>query len=267
MNDLLLYNYADVIPGKTVILMASHHGSSTGTNSELIDLFYKYGALDVQIVISAGIHNQHSHPSAPELLPFNGKAGTPPEQGDVLTTVEGNDYQVFSTQHLDNEKGSIVFKSCQDSHALYTKRKGEHIDTSGCHQPGLPAPYRNLEQIRARSIQDAVFMNPSVDTKDEILKTWFFLSKKGRRMPVFSGKTLTVIEHQLKLLGTSLISLERSIWDFYEALGNLALTWGDIPAEERQLKVNKEADERIRQLDNKHEDGYRNHCLPLSKPL
>lgn len=131
--DIIDENLKEEIKGKKVVIAASHHGSITGTDEELLKKFK--GAKQVHVVVSAGIDNRHHHPSSPLLMQnqpgepmtdgsevkgFEQKKSTG-TSGDMDVDQQEPRYSVYYTQNLEGQKGSIVYKAKGKTSAIYSK--------------------------------------------------------------------------------------------------------------------------------------------------
>lgn len=113
--------------GKRVIIAASHHGSETGNNKALFELFSN--AEQVFIVISAGCDNTYNLPSAKELIEDKEKGEARPDGSHLSTPIKDEmdtdvttRYAIYNTQNLKDGKGSVVYKSDGSVSAIYSKQ-------------------------------------------------------------------------------------------------------------------------------------------------
>lgn len=216
VDDLLSAPYRkDLFLGKGVVLVASHHGSDTGTNSALINYFYNKGAVDVDIIISAGIGNQFSHPSARELRRPGAKAGIPPDQGETLPIGKGNGYQVYSTQNLGNSIGSVSVKADQEGYSVYSKKKKGEISLSAASNAGMPVPFENELYEQMGSLDTALSSLLANMGFGQLLQLCYYYSKKEGHLPWISEENKAAVKRRLSEKKLTLESLKKSISLFY----------------------------------------------------
>lgn len=215
VEELLEASYKEgMFKGKGVVLMASHHGSVTGTNGELIRFFYSKEASSVDIIISAGIENQHRHPSAPELIRPGAKRGISPEQGSTLSLGSGKQYQVYSTQNLDSSKGSVSVKASDDAYSVYSKQKSGKISAKSASGGHYPAPFDSA-LLRRHNLDSALTYCGDEWTVVEILEACFYYSKKAGKLPVLCPKNQKELENRLKAVDLDLKKLKAIMLEFY----------------------------------------------------
>lgn len=87
---LKMHHMKKVVSRRHVIMAASHHGSSTGIDGQLVDYMRELGALDVTFVISAGIGNIHGHPTH-----------------EFMDASVGKGANVYNTQELEDQQGAV----------------------------------------------------------------------------------------------------------------------------------------------------------------
>lgn len=224
---------ADLFTGKAVILVASHHGSETGTDADLLRAFKKGGATEIVVIVSAGIKNIFSHPSARELLGrrpgFSPKQGTVREiPGDETSGAEPVPYSIYSTQNMGNRRGSISVKADRRDFAVYTKKKAGDIDLSSVHTVSLPAPYGDNEAISTYgSLDTALIMDTAADP-EAICRYCYFFSRKKAKLPMLGTMAKRKLEQYFR--GTQ--KLDLAIQSFYSGLEAAVDEWSNQQAAE-----------------------------------